>query len=140
MDLHPLFRTIFDLNFGRRTMKSCGCQVGPGKFEGESALAYLAYLSALHGDADTSTYHGDTVVDWFRSPFNFDAEREAVFSCQAYGFCEPCVKQALEDESFGLSLRQDNNGFVYLTRYATEKEYDEALAVAEDEESELCDC
>jgi len=118
-------------------MPSCSrCTVGPGKFEGESALAYFAYLSGLHGDADTTTYAHEVPKDWFRRPFNFDAEAEHVVQAQSYGYCSDCVKEALEDESFGLSLYEDSNGFVYLTRYATEAEYDKALGAAEDEEDD----
>ena len=115
-------------------MTDCTCQVGPGKFEGESALTYLAYYHVLHGDSDTSTFDGGNATDWFRRPFNFDAEAEAVPATKAYGYCDRCIKEALEDESFGLSVRTSPDGFVSLARYLTEKQYDAALNEAERDE------
>jgi hypothetical protein len=117
----------------------CTCKVGPGKFEGEPPLTFLAYHAMLHGDVDSITDHDFghyvTVHDWFRRPFNFDADPDALVRATAYGYCEPCLKAACEDEeSFGLELYEDDNGFVYLNRYATEVEYDAALGKAEDQE------
>lgn len=112
----------------------CDCKVGPGKFEGESALTFLAYQSGLLGCSDATTYDGDRAVDWFRAPFNFDADHQTVNEARAYGYCEPCIEAALRDESKGLSLREDSQGFVYGTTFATAAAFDRALARAEADE------
>ena len=112
---------------------SCTCHVGPGKFEGEPALAFLAYHAAAF--SDETTYRAGTSTDWFRSPFNLDTVLEdTVQLAQAYGYCSDCVQSALEDDSYGLSLYEDLNGFVYLTRYKTEIEFDRALGRAQSED------
>lgn len=68
----------------------CTCHVGPGKFEGESALAALAYESMMLGGADVTTYEGEDgpATDWFRAPLGFDADEETVQGARDAGFCE----------------------------------------------------
>lgn len=110
----------------------CECKVGPGKFEGESALTFLAYQSSLLGGADATTYDGgDMPTDWFRRPFNFDADAETVDAARAYGYCEPCIVEALTDASYGLAIRESDQGFVYSRTFDTRKEFDAALDEAE---------
>jgi hypothetical protein len=106
---------------------SCACRVGPGKFEGEPALAFLAYQNAEGADATTG------VRDWFRRPFDFDTDG-AVARAVEYGYCRPCVDESLLDDSYGLSLVEDEQGFVWLDRYPTAGEFDAALAAAEQAE------
>jgi len=108
---------------------SCACKVGPGKFEGEPALAYLAYQHAEGADETTG------VRDWFRRPFNFDAG-DAAERAVDYGYCRECVDEALGDDSFGLSLVEDEQGFVWLDRYETAAEFDAALDAAEQAEQD----
>ena len=118
-------------------MKMCECKVGPGKFEGESALTFLAWQSMLmNGGGDTTTGDDGNVVEWFLSPFNFDADPEAVEAARDYGYCEACIAEALADDSAGLSLWESSQGFVYGTTYATREEFDKALAEAEAEAEE----
>lgn len=105
----------------------CNCHVGPGKFEGESALTFLAYQHI--GNADETT----GATDWFRRPFNFDTDG-AVENALAYGYCRQCVDEALADDSYGLSLVEDEQGFVWLTYYETSGDLDAALEAAEESE------
>jgi hypothetical protein len=113
----------------------CDCKVGPGKFEGESALTFIGWQSALMGLADVATGVDET-VDWFRAPFNFDADVETVKAARDYGYCEDCIREALADDSAGLSLWESSAGFVYGTTYATRDEFDKALADAEQEDED----
>lgn len=111
--------------------KVCACNVGPGKFEGEPPLTFLAYHAMLHGDVDATT-QSPGISDWFRRPFNFDADPDAIVRATAHGYCKSCIQDALDNESFGLVLTEDSNGFVYLVRYTTELKYDAALQEAMD--------
>jgi hypothetical protein len=114
----------------------CECNVGPGKFEGEDALAYLAWQSALNGCVDASTGPEGAVTDWFRRPFNFDADESVIQVARDYGYCEECIKEALESEAGGLALFEDSWGFVYCEEYATVEEFDRALKQAESEDAD----
>jgi hypothetical protein len=69
-------------------------------------------------------------VEWFRAPFGFD-NPEAVKAARDYGYCDPCIQEALQDPSAGLSLWTSDTGFVYGTAYDTKKAFDSALARAE---------
>ena len=105
------------------------CKVGPGRFEGGSALTALAYSSMLNGGADFTEYDAfDHGADFFKAPFGFDADAVNVEFAQSVGFCKACIAEALENDSFGLSVYQDDNGFIYCNTYATEDEYDTAIA------------
>jgi diadenosine tetraphosphatase ApaH/serine/threonine PP2A family protein phosphatase len=106
----------------------CECKVGPGKFEGEPALAYLLWAD---GFADESTDQ----VDWFRGPFQ--ASDDARYAAEAYGsYCLPCIALAQEDSAYGASLYESDQGFVYLVTYPTALEYDAAFAEAEAADAE----
>lgn len=96
----------------------------PGKFEGEPALAALAYWHMLNGGADEST----NLVDWFRSPFNFDADPEALTFAAEQGYTEGEIAEALADTSYGLSISEDEQGFVWLVTYETKDDYDKEFA------------
>lgn len=108
----------------------CKCKVGPGKFEGEPALAFLAWQSMLLGCVDATTGDEGNTVDWFRAPFNFDADHETVDAAKAYGYCDECIAVALESDAAGLALREDSQGFVHCEEFATREEFDRALAEA----------
>jgi hypothetical protein len=111
----------------------CECKVGPGKFEGESALTFLAYQSMLLGCSDES--HGS--ADFFKGPLDFDADAEMVAVARDYGYCEPCIEGALAERPYGMSIWESDQGFVYGTTYDDAKAYDKAVAQAEaDDESE----
>ena len=110
----------------------CECKVGPGKFEGESALTFLAYQSMLLGCSDMSI----GTVDFFKGPLNFDADAEMVSAARAYGYCESCIAEALAERPYGMSIGEDSQGFVWGATYDTAKEYDEAVARAEEDEAD----
>ena len=111
----------------------CTCKVGPGKFEGERALIYIAWQSAMLGTSDATTGDSEwgTLTDWMFAPFHFDADPETVQAAREYGYCEACIAEALADESAGLALWESEQGFVYGAAYATREEFDKALADAE---------
>ena len=109
----------------------CDCKVGPGKFEGEGALTFLAWQSMLNGGGDTTTGDDGNVVEWFRAPFNFDADPEVVKAARGHGYCEACIAEALAEDSAGLSLWESSQGFVYGTTYVTREAFDRALDRAE---------
>lgn len=109
----------------------CSCKVGPGKFEGEGPLAFMA--CQMLSFADTSTGDDGNLVDWFRAPLNFDtdgADKEAL----EYGYCLECVNEALAYRG-SLALWEDSLGFVYCRTFDTQAEFDAALneAIAEEE-------
>lgn len=101
----------------------CECRVGPGKFEGESALTFLAYQSMLLGCCDETVGS----VDFFKG---FDADADAIEAARAYGYCEPCIAEALAERPYGMSIWESDQGFVYGTTYNTAKEYDKAVTQA----------
>ena len=111
------------------------CSVGPGKFEGESALCFLAWAHSDYADCSTGSGECGTYTDWFRSPLNFDTEPHILEDARSYGYCEACIREALDCDAYGLSVREDSYGFVYLTEYATREEFDAALQAAEEEDS-----
>ena len=108
----------------------CECKVGPGKFEGESALTFLAWQSMLNGGSDATTGGDEGTTEWFRAPFGF-GDPEAVKAALDYGYCEACVREALESDAMGLSLWVGDTGFVYRNTYATATEFVKALDRAE---------
>lgn len=105
------------------------CRPGPGKFEGESALCVMAYHSANLGCADASTEG----CEWFRSPLGFDADEETTRGASAEGFCAECIERAIDDarELAGCMIREDSQGFVYLTTYNSREEFEHELTEAE---------
>lgn len=105
----------------------CECKVGPGKFEGEPALAYLLCTGVF---ADESTDQ----IDWYRGPFL--ASDDARTAAGAYGYCQGCIAAAQADTSYGASLYESDQGFVYLVTYPTALEYAAALAEAEEADAE----
>lgn len=100
----------------------CNCNIGPGKFEGEPALTFLAYHEGF-GDASTEQ------TEWFRGPFTFSPQD--LKAALEYGYCDACIIEALTNESYGLSVYESDQGFVYLTCYGTSDDFDTALAEAE---------
>ena len=108
----------------------CTCKVGPGKFEGESALTFLAYQSMLLGCSDET--HGST--DFFKGPLNFDADQETVDAARSYGYCDECIESALSERPYGMAIWESNDGFVCGVTYETQSEYEEAVAAACEEE------
>jgi hypothetical protein len=107
--------------------RMCECKIGPGKFQGEPALAYLLWAD---GFADESTDH----VEWYRGPFLASGEARA--AAEAYGYCPACIAQAEADTSFGASLLESDQGFVYLVTYPTAVEFDAAMTEAETADAE----
>jgi len=111
---------------------ACTCQVRPGKFEGESALTFLAYQSMLLGCSDLTAGS----VDFFKAPLNFDADQETVKAAREYGYCEACISEALEERPYGMSICESSDGFVYGSTYDNAEDYNEAVKSAEEEEGE----
>jgi len=108
---------------------SCTCKVGPGKFEGEGALTFMAWEQAMLGNADISTGSNDNdLVDWLRSPLNLDADQEVVKAALDYGYCQECIDEAGTGVGGGVAVWSDGNGFVYCRSFDTRAEFDEALA------------
>jgi hypothetical protein len=108
----------------------CECKVGPGKFESESALTFLAYQSMLMGGGDESI----GAVEFFKGPLDFDADAETVEAARDYGYCEPCIAEALAERPYGMSISEDSQGFVWGTTYDSAKAYDAAVKIAEEDE------
>jgi len=110
----------------------CTCKVGPGKFEGEPPLTFLAWQSVLNGGSDESV----GPYEFFRRPYGFDTP-QAVQAALDYGYCAACIA-GYDNGSYGLTIEEGEQGFVYLTTYATEKRYLEAseLRAQEQEEEE----
>jgi hypothetical protein len=75
-------------------------------------------------------------VDFFKGPLNFDADAETVAAARAYGYCEPCIAEALAERPYGMSIGEDSQGFVWGATYATTKAYDKAVARAEADEAD----
>lgn len=103
----------------------CNCNVGPGKFEGEPALAALAYNSAMLGGADVSTDDEDgmTAADFFKAPLMFDADEETVKLARQAGYCEECIAEALDSDAYGIGLFYSEQGFVHVEEYRSETDY-----------------
>jgi hypothetical protein len=114
-------------------IKDCTCKVGPGKFEGESALTFLAWQQVLIGGSDETV----GAYDFFKAPYNLEAGA-SVKAALDYGYCEACVK-GYDDGSYGLGVRESAQGFVNLITYATERRYLQAIEWAEAKEEEVGD-
>jgi hypothetical protein len=83
----------------------------------------------LDGGSDESLDRG---VDFYR----FDGERplfcdEYKQAARDYGFCDACIDEACESESYGFATEETEQGFVNGFEFATKAEYDEALADAQ---------
>lgn len=113
----------------------CECKVGPGKFEGEPALTFMAWEQAMLGNSDSTTGE-DRPVDWLRSPLNLDADASVVESARAYGYCDACIAEAGSDVGGGVAVWEDSQGFVYAEVYETRGAFDRALMAAEVEAAE----
>lgn len=117
------------------TKKSCGCDVGPGKFEGEGAITFLAYEMVMNGGSDTTT-GGDEAVDWIRAPLNFQVDKECTAAALRYGYCERCIRTAGDGIEGGVAVWEDSQGIVYSRVFETKEEFDQALAEAEGEDED----
>ncbi len=117
----------------------CNCNVGPGKFEGEGAVAYMAWEQLMLGNTDASTGGESNETNWFRAPLNFDADQSVVRDALEYGYCNECIEGHADDIAGGVSLYEDGQGFVYCKTYATREEFDAALALAEQEDEQSAD-
>lgn len=109
---------------------TCSCHVGPGKFEGESVLTFLAYQQMCLGNVDESIGR----YDFFKAPFMFDADQSAVKAALDYGYCQECIDDHDDRTLYGLAIHEDDSGFVYCDTFATEAEYDAAVQMATDSE------
>jgi len=109
----------------------CTCKVGPGKFEGEGALTFMAWEQTMLGNADTTTGGEGNETDWLRSPLNLDADKDVVEAAIGYGYCQECVDEAGNGIGGGVAVWTDGNGFVYSETFDTKAEFDKALEKAE---------
>ena len=105
----------------------CECKVGPGKFEGESALTFLAYHSMLLGCSDETI----DAVDFFKAPLDFDPYAP---EAREYGYCEVCIAEALAERPYGMAISEDSQGFVWGVTYDTAEEYVAAISAAYDDD------
>lgn len=110
---------------------ACTCKVGPGKFEGEGALTFMAWEQSMLGAADVSTGGEGAETDWLRSPLNLDADADVVRAALDYGYCQGCVDTAGTDVHGGVAVWEDGQGFVYCRVFNTRKAFDKALDKAE---------
>lgn len=108
------------------------CKPGPGKFEGENPLTALAYYYAGQGDDDVGRY------SFFKAPFDFTNDPEALAFAHDTGFCDACIKSHLDGcrDIYGIVTWETDTGFAMLAELETEADYRAALADAEAEESE----
>ncbi len=113
-------------------MTKCTCQVGPGKFEGEPARVFMAYQQMCLGGSDETIGR----YDFFKAPFNFDADQSVVRDALAYGYCQACVDGYDEPRLYGMAMWEDDSGFVYAETFETEAEYDKAVRDAEAEDDD----
>jgi hypothetical protein len=108
----------------------CMCNVGPGKFEGESCMTFMAYQQMCLGNSDLSVGR----YDFFKAPFLFDADQEVVKAAKGYGYCEACIEE--RSESYGYVIWESAQGFAYGRDLVTKDEYEGAIKTAEEEEGE----
>ena len=109
---------------------ACKCEVGPGKFEGEGALTFMAYQQMCLGNVDENVGR----YDFFKAPFNFDADREVTKAAKEYGYCDECIEEASgHGKAYGLAIYESDQGFIYCETFETEKDYDKAIAIAQEE-------
>lgn len=112
---------------------TCTCKVGPGKFEGEGVLAFMAWEQVMIGGSD------ETIgpYDFFKAPYAFNEDADAVKAALAYGYCQDCIDNH-DDVSYGLVISESDQGFIYCTMYATKDEYERAIddAIKEDEQQQ----
>lgn len=113
-------------------MTTCTCQVGPGKFEGESVLTFMAYQQMCLGNVDESVGR----YDFFKAPFMFDADASVVDAALEHGYCQACIDAHDDRTLYGLAIFEDDNGFVYCDTFATEADYDAGLKTAADRETD----
>lgn len=126
-------------------MSRCGCKVGPGKFEGEGPLTYIAH-AGLAGGGDMTTGGGEfdasdawPCVEWFRAPLNFRGEQAAIREAAEYGYCDECIEAALaeaDEVKGGMATWEDSQGFVYSAVFPSKAAFDAALAEAEAEDGQ----
>ncbi len=109
----------------------CDCKVGPGKFEGEGVLTYLAWLEGCSDETTGDSERGN-LTDWTQRPFGWDEGEFA--AARAYGYCDACIREAQDSPTAGIALWESEQGFVYGTTYDTLDEYESALAEAQAED------
>src|SRR5262245_45494034 len=108
---------------------ACTCKVGPGQFEGEPALVFMAHEQMCMGMSDDSIGR----YDFFKAPFNFDADSEVVKAALAYGYCQECVDGYDDKDAYGMVIWTRDDGFACGNVYYSEKKYNEAVEDAEEE-------
>lgn len=110
---------------------ACTCKVGPGRFEAEGVLTFLAHEAAGNGCADDSAGR----YDFFKAPFEFDTV-DAIHAAVEYGYCVDCLDDYDSGDVYGCAVWLTDQGFAECVTFATAEEYDAALAEAEAEDCE----
>lgn len=90
----------------------------PGKFEGELALAPLAYETALDGFGETYDFGGDGYVDHYtvcQGPIEVTAQE-----CEMHGLTD--ADCAFANDLLGFIVHENDHGFVSVTWYQKGKE------------------
>ena len=115
----------------------CDCKVGPGKFEGEPALTFLAWDAMMDGSSDATTGDSErgTLTEWLRGPGPFGFSSDSVDAAREYGYCDPCILAALATPAAGIELWESEQGFVYGREFATLEDFEASLAEAEAEDA-----
>jgi hypothetical protein len=109
-------------------VRDCGCDIGPGRYEGEGPEA--AILDSMSGMSDDSCSEGDggAYADLFRKPLNCDTDKEWRDHAIECGYCEACTDQAIQElnDSEGAILYTDPQGFRCATVYTDDGELTKA--------------
>ena len=109
------------------------CTYGPGKFEGETPLTWLAWQAIMNGggDDDIGRY------TFLRAPFDGLLD----FATPDAPFCPECCKQDVEaaKDVAGIVICERDDGFVCGEWLNTTGEYWRAVNEAEKEEMEDLD-
>lgn len=116
---------------------SCTCKVGPGKFEGEPAIAFLAHEAVLNGWGDITTGgdEGDgPLTDWLNTFTQSDITAEMRQAARSYGYCEECIDAA--SAPHGLATWEDGQGFVGCEVFESDEAYTAKLKECEEADQE----
>jgi len=111
----------------------CTCDIGPGKFEGESAETFLAH--AL-GDPDDELGSVQDFGHYERHDFPLRVEGTfEVDEAREYGYCDGCIADAIETFAGegGIVVEENDQGFVTGTLFANRVKLDEAWSRLRDE-------
>lgn len=114
----------------------CGCDVGPGRFEGEGAETCILWEFSMDGGGDVHGPEGDS-YDYFEGPVGEGSiPADMLEACKLAGYCEACAADAWArlTEAKGACVGQTAQGFIWSTIADDESEHARMLqAIAEDD-------